>query len=89
MEERKIIFDFSKLKGRIKEKVGNQKDMAEKLGISNTTFSSKINNNIDFTNSETQKMINILEIPLEKINDYFFTYQVALNATKKENTNGR
>ena len=47
-----ILFDFSKLRGRIKEKLGNESIFANKLSISPASLSSKFNNRSDFSASE-------------------------------------
>ena len=76
------LFDYSKLKGRIKEKLNHQYVLAEKIGISTNAFSRKLNNALDFTNRETAKIIEVLDIKGDEIKEYFFTEKVAPNATK-------
>lgn len=76
------LFDYSKLKGRIKEKLNYQYVLAEKIGISTNAFSRKLNNALDFTNRETAKIIEVLDIKGDEIKEYFFTEKVARNATK-------
>lgn len=70
------MFDYSKLKGRIIEKVGNNCNFAIKLGCSERTLSLKLNNKIDFKQSEILKSCKILSIPTKDIKDYFFNYIV-------------
>lgn len=74
--EKKLSFDYSKLKGRIKEKCGLQKVFAEKLGITEATMTSKLNGDSSFTQSEIFKACEILEISLDKVFMYFFTLEV-------------
>ena len=76
------LFDYSKLKGRIKEKLNHQYILAEKIGISTNAFSRKLNNALDFTNRETAKIIEVLDIKGDEIKEYFFTEMVARDATK-------
>lgn len=71
-----MAFDYSRLKGRIKEKFGTQVAFAKALGISNASLSSKLNNIVGFTQSEITKTCELLEIPSEYISVYFFTPQV-------------
>ena len=69
----KILFNYSKLKGRIKEVCGSQKAFAETLGISEGTLTSKLNNYTYFTQSEIMQSIDILKIQPGEVNLYFFT----------------
>lgn len=73
------IFDYSKLKGRIKEKCGTNSKFAELLGCSNTTMSAKINNISEFSQGEIVKSINILDLENKDIPCYFFTPKVQKN----------
>lgn len=72
----KIIFDYSKLKGRMKEKNYTQEDGARDLSISKTTFNFKINNNSYFIQDEIFLLMDKLDIKKEKMKDYFFTLKV-------------
>ena len=67
-----IIYDYSKLNGKIAEKCGTHTIFAQKMGLSTRTISLKLNNKITFKQSEIQKAINILDISNEEIQDYFF-----------------
>lgn len=69
----KIKFDYSKLKGRITEKVGTQKAFAELLGITEGTLTSKLLGYTYFSQDEIMKSVNILEIGEENVSKYFFT----------------
>lgn len=63
---------LSELKGKMREKGINYCQMAEKIGLSTSAVSDKINGNSVFDLAEASKMIEILEIPKEEINRYFF-----------------
>lgn len=71
-----MSFEYNRLKGRIVEKVGSQKALAEKLGISEIAFSKKINGINRFSSDDIIKITEILNIPKEDIGDYFFTPKV-------------
>ena len=71
-----MLFDYSKLKGKIKEKGLTQEELANKIEIDKSTLSLKINNQSVFTQEEIFKIINILEISPEEIEEYFFTIKV-------------
>lgn len=64
-------FDFSRLKGRIREKGLSQEDLAKAIGISTTSLNKKLNNKSDFCLRETFVIGKILSI--EDIAEYFFT----------------
>ena len=66
------IYDYSKLKGRITEKLGGQNNFAKKMELSETTVYSKLNGKIEFKQSEILDACKILDIPEEKIKPYFF-----------------
>lgn len=68
-------YDFDKLRGRIREKLGNEAKFAEKIGISPASLSSKFNNKSDFTATEISRATDydVLNIQMEEIGVYFFT----------------
>lgn len=67
-----LAFNYSKLRGRIREKCGNNAVFAKKLGIHDSTLSQKLNNMSDFSQNEIFKSIRILELKESDIPDYFF-----------------
>lgn len=69
----KRLYDFSKLRGRMRELNKTNKDMADMLNVSGTTFSYKLNNIRPFTNDELDLIIENLGILPFEINQYFFT----------------
>ena len=69
-------FDFFKLKGLIREKRLTQEEVAKEIGVAYSTFNLKINGNAYFSQDEIYKTANFLEIPKDKIYDYFFTLEV-------------
>lgn len=69
-------FDYSKLKGRIREKYGNQEDFANAIGLTPTTISFKINGKAKWRQDEIVKAAKLLEISKDEIVDYFFNYEV-------------
>lgn len=80
--ESKPKYDFSKLRGRIKEKLGSEIEYAKRLEISRASISAKLNNVVYFSVSEIDKSVIILEIPPAEIYDYFFRKKVENNSTK-------
>lgn len=69
-------FDYSKLKGRIREKYGNQEDFANAMGLTPTTISFKINGKAKWRQDEIVKAAKLLEISKKEIVEYFFNYEV-------------
>lgn len=72
----KIIFDYNKLSGRIKEKFGSQKAFADRLGVSETALSNKMTGIYYFTQAEIEKSKALLDLEPGTISDYFFTVRV-------------
>lgn len=66
-------YDYSKLRGKIKEKYENEYNFAKALGISSHTISVKLNNLVDFKQKEINKICDLLGIPEAQIRKYFFT----------------
>lgn len=71
-----MSFNYSKLRGRIKEKYETQENFAQKMGVSRTTLSQKLNNINEFTQQEINKAVELLDLPVEEIPVYFFTIEV-------------
>ncbi len=77
MQEEEIIFDFSKLRGRIKEIYGTQTAFATAMLINEATLSNKLNNNVEFSPKEIYRACLLLCIDLKKeLTLYFFTPKV-------------
>lgn len=68
-----IQYDYSKLKGRIKEVCGTQDALASRIGLGRVTLSQRLNNISNFSQGEIAKMTKELNIPNEEIPVYFFT----------------
>jgi len=66
-------FDYSKLLGRIREKKFTQKRLAKCIGINDSNFSLKLNNNKPFKSNEIYAITTVLEIQQEMIGIYFFS----------------
>lgn len=65
---------FAKLRGRIKEKFGTESRFAEALGVSLVSVSKKLTGRAGFKKKDIEKWCAALDIPVEKIGDYFFAY---------------
>ena len=78
-------YDYSKLRGRVIEKLGSLKNYAKGLGISETTLFKKLNNKVPFNQDEILIAMNkdVLDIEPQDICKYFFTKKVGKNQTIK------
>lgn len=66
-----IEFDYSKLRGRIKEKIGSETEIARLIGLSTVSLSSKLNNKTGFSQDEMEKIRRLLDIRTEDMGSYF------------------
>ncbi len=78
------MYDYSKLLGRIKEKGLTQEALANKIGISGTTLSKKLNNIGKFSQAEMLSICEVLDIPVSDIASYFFAKQLVKNTSVEE-----
>ena len=69
-------YNYSKLLGRIVEKVRTQGEFAERMGVSERTMSLKLNGKIDWKQAEILKACHLLNICENEIPLYFFTTEV-------------
>lgn len=65
-------YDYSSLKGLIVAKFGTIKEFSKALGITENSMSRKLNHLSCFTQDEIIKSSEILGIPSQQINKYFF-----------------
>lgn len=68
-----VSANYSKLRGRIKEKFGNQDNFAAAMEMDRSTLSLKLNGKSDWTKQEMEKACIILDISLAQVYLYFFT----------------
>lgn len=76
-------FEYSKLRGRIKEVFGTQDNFAKALGIGRVSLSQRLNNYLDFSQEEINKAYILLNLSKEEIPIYFFTTKVQKNELNK------
>lgn len=65
-------FNYSKLRGRIVEKYGSQRKLAEALGITFEALNMKLNGRSPFRQAEMVTISRLLEFPTSDIAKYFF-----------------
>ena len=67
--------DYTLLRGRIRERGLTQKEVAEKVGISEGQFCQKLSGNFVFRQDELDRISNLLEIGADEIGNFFFSPQ--------------
>lgn len=71
-----VTFDYSKVRGKIKEVFGTQAAFAEAMNMSQVSLSEKLNNKVQFSQKEIDRACDLLQIAKEEIPIYFFTPKV-------------
>lgn len=71
-----VVFDYSKLRGKIKEVFGTQAAFAAEIPMSLVSLSEKLNNKVQFSQREINRACVLLQIAKEDIPKYFFTPKV-------------
>ena len=71
-----MAFDYSKLRGKIKEVFGTQEKFADAMSMSTVTLSAKLNGRVDWTQAEMYLACDLLGVPYEFIPILFFTKKV-------------
>lgn len=71
-----MAYNYSKLRGRIREVCGTQDKFSSELGIGRVSLSQRLNNQLEFTQDEIFKACDILKIQKEEISTYFFSLEV-------------
>ncbi|MGP2526459.1 DUF739 family protein [Acidaminococcus sp. LBK-2] len=67
-----MSYEYSKLKGRIKEIFGTQEAFAAAMGMSSAALSARLNNVNNFSQAEIDLACKLLHIPDGEIRSYFF-----------------
>ena len=71
-----MAWDYSKLRGKIKEVCGTQDVFADKIGIGRVSLSQRLNNLLEFSQDEIFKSCKVLGLEEKEIPIYFFTLKV-------------
>ena len=71
-----MTFDYSKLRGRIREVYGKYENLVPKISMSEATLSRKLNGKSYFDSQEILELSDALEIPDEERDIYFFKVEV-------------
>lgn len=73
---RYMSYDYSKLRGKIREKYSTQDEFAKRIGIGRVSLSQRLNCKLEFSQEEINKSITVLELTTTDIPEYFFTPKV-------------
>lgn len=66
-----MLFDFSRLRGRIVERFGSCERFAAAMGRSKVWLSVRLSNAVQWRAEEIREAAEILEIPVEEIPSFF------------------
>lgn len=80
----RVEFDYSKLRGRIREKFGSYKKLAPHISFTTVSLSNKLNNKSYFDSPEILELAKALEIEDEELNAYFFNLIVRKDEQAKQ-----
>ena len=71
-----VVFNYSRLRGRIIEKYGTVGNFANAIKMSDGTMSSRLSCKSYFSQDEIVTICRMLDIGFYEIDDYFFTVKV-------------
>jgi hypothetical protein len=71
-----MVYDYSKLRGKIREVYKTQSNYAKDLGIGRVSLSKRLNSQLQFSQDEILNSIKLLGLNNKDIPSYFFTVQV-------------
>ena len=83
------IFNYSSLRGLVREKGYTQEGLAAATGISMTQLSAKLNGRFPFKQKDIQSIVDVLDIPSTEIGRYFFAVEVEKTQHRKEDPNAK
>ena len=71
-----MVYDYSKLNGKITEVYGKQSNFAKAMNFSERTLSLKLCNKRDWKQEQMLQAMDLLNEDYSKINEYFFKKKV-------------
>ena len=69
-------YDYSKLKGKIREVYGTDTAFATAMDMGRVSLSLKLNNKSEWSQDEMEKAMTLLKIPRTSVRAYFFSHKV-------------
>jgi hypothetical protein len=76
MKKQKLVYDYSKLKGKIKEIFDTQEAFALAIGLSSRSLSLKLSSARGWKQEQIMNAIRVLGLTEDDIQPYFFTVKV-------------
>lgn len=73
---KRIVFDYSNLRGEIKKKYNKLEDLASDIGLCPSTLSTKLANGTSFSNEQISKIVKCLSLSLDTIPLLFFVQKL-------------
>lgn len=70
-------FDYSALRGKIRERFGTEGNFANAIGMNPSTLSQKLSNKLEFSQQDIMDCLKALHMGSDFIKPYFFTLKVA------------
>lgn len=74
---------YAKLRGRIREMFGTNKEFAKAMDLDTSSISMKLNGRVAWKREDIEKACEVLEIPIEDVYQYFFMKKVG-NSQQEE-----
>ena len=71
-----VQFEYSRLRGKIREVFGTEASFAKALGMGRVSLSQRLNNALEFSATEIRESCLLLGISSEDIPAYFFAEKV-------------
>ena len=76
------VFDYARLRGRIKEVFGTQDAFADAIGLGRVSVSQRLNNQLEFSQQEMFRSADVLGFSRGEIPEYFFIEKVQKHEQK-------
>ena len=71
------MYDYSRLLGAMREKAISQEQLAQKIHINPATLNAKLQNKSQFKQKEMLDIMQVLDLPGNDIQSYFFARKLA------------
>lgn len=74
-----LSFDYSKLRGKIREIFGTEERFAKEMALSTVSLSFKLNGKREWTQQEINRACELLTLEREDIPEYFFKLKIKIS----------
>lgn len=74
LEQERRVYNYAKLRGRIKEKCGTEGSFASQIGRSHAYLCNVFNGSATFGQKDIENAKIVLEVPESDVWDYFFSH---------------